>query len=83
MWTVPLKAKDKLSALVGEADIAHDAIQISRHGPVAAVTMSANDLEFPTQACARCRLGIAEALVRDDADYADNSEQIRRWYGLM
>lgn len=33
MWTVPLKAKDKPSALIDEADTAHEASQISRHGP--------------------------------------------------
>ncbi|WP_454560731.1 hypothetical protein [Mycobacterium haemophilum] len=33
MWTVPLKAKDKLSELVDEADAAHEAIQISCQGP--------------------------------------------------
>ncbi|SOJ54209.1 hypothetical protein MSIMFB_01708 [Mycobacterium simulans] len=35
-----------------------------------------------TRACPRCGLGIAVELVRDDADYTDNSEQIRRWFGL-
>ncbi|EUA42323.1 antitoxin RelB [Mycobacterium xenopi 4042] len=46
MKTVPLtEAKDKLSALVDEADTTHEIIQITRHGRVAAVIMSADDLE--------------------------------------
>lgn len=37
MKTVPLtEAKDKLSALVDEADTTHEIIQITRHGRVAA-----------------------------------------------
>jgi prevent-host-death family protein len=46
MKTVPLtEAKDKLSALVDEADTTHEIIQITRHGRVAAVIMSADDLD--------------------------------------
>jgi prevent-host-death family protein len=46
MKSVPLtEAKDKLSALVDEADTTHEIIQITRHGRVAAVIMSADDLE--------------------------------------
>jgi prevent-host-death family protein len=44
--TVPLtEAKDKLSALVDEAATTHEIIQITRHGRVAAVIMSVDDLE--------------------------------------
>lgn len=39
------EAKDKLSALVEEADSTHEIIQITRHGHAAAVLMSADDLE--------------------------------------
>ena len=46
MRTVPLsEAKDKLSALVEEADKTHEIIQITRHGHPSAVLMSAADLE--------------------------------------
>lgn len=46
MKTVPLsEAKDKLSALVEEADKTHEIIQITRHGHPSAVLMSADDLE--------------------------------------
>jgi antitoxin YefM len=46
MRTVPLsEAKDKLSALVEEADKTHEIIQITRHGHPSAVLMSAEDLE--------------------------------------
>ena len=46
MKSVPLtEAKEKLSALVDEADSTHEIIQITRHGRVAAVLMSADDLD--------------------------------------
>lgn len=46
MKTVPLsEAKDKLSALVDEADRTHEIVQITKHGRPAAVLMSADDLE--------------------------------------
>ena len=39
------EAKDKLSALVDEADREHEIIRITRHGRGAAVLMSEDDLE--------------------------------------
>ncbi|GAA4421158.1 hypothetical protein GCM10023169_13730 [Georgenia halophila] len=46
MRTVPLsEAKDRLSALVEEADSTHEVIRITRHGKNAAVLMSADELE--------------------------------------
>ena len=39
------EAKDRLSALVEEADTTHEIVQITRHGRPAAVLMSADDLE--------------------------------------
>lgn len=46
MKTVALsEAKDKLSALVEEADREHEIIRITRHGHGAAVLMSEDDLE--------------------------------------
>jgi prevent-host-death family protein len=46
MRSIPLsEAKDKLSALVEEADSTHEIVQITKHGRPAAVLMSADDLE--------------------------------------
>lgn len=46
MRTVALsEAKDKLSALVDEAEREHEIIRITRHGRGAAVLMSEDDLE--------------------------------------
>lgn len=46
MTTVPLsEAKDKLSALIEEAERTHEIVTITRHGRPAAVLMAADDLE--------------------------------------
>lgn len=46
MRSVPLgEAKDKLSALVDDAETTHDIMTIIKHGRAAAVLMSADDLE--------------------------------------
>jgi len=46
MKTVALsEAKDRLSALVEEAETTHEIVQITRHGRPAAVLLSADDLE--------------------------------------
>ena len=46
MTTVPLsEAKDKLSALVEQAERTHEIVTITRHGRPAAVLMAAADLE--------------------------------------
>jgi len=88
MKTVPLtEAKDKLSALVDEADTTHEIIQITRHGRVAAVIMSADDLESLNETLHALRTpGIAEELRQADADYAAGNtvagEEIRARYGL-
>src|ERR1700730_110146 len=88
MKTVPLtEAKDKLSALVEEADTTHEIIQITRHGRVAAVIMSADDLDSLNETLHALRTpGIAEELAQADADYAAGNtvsgEEIRKRYGL-
>lgn len=88
MKTVPLtEAKDKLSALVDEADTTHEIIQITRHGRVAAVLMSADDLESLNETLHALRTpGVADELAQADADYAAgktfSGEEIRRRYGL-
>lgn len=46
MTTVPLtEAKDRLSALVEQAEMTHEIVTITRHGRPAAVLMSVDDLE--------------------------------------
>lgn len=46
MKTVPLsEAKDKLSALIDDAESTHEIVQITKHGRPAAVLISADDLE--------------------------------------
>jgi antitoxin YefM len=89
MKQVPLsEAKDKLSALVDEADSTHEIIQITRHGRVAAVIMSADDLESLNETLHALRTpGLADELAQADADYAAgntvSSNEIRRRYGLQ
>lgn len=88
MRTVPLtEAKDKLSALIEEADATHEIIQITRHGRVAAVIMSADDLESLNETLHALRTpGVADELAQADADYAAGNtvsgDDIRRRYGL-
>jgi antitoxin YefM len=88
MRTVPLtEAKDKLSALVDEADTTHEIIQITRHGRVAAVIMSADDLESLNETLHALRTpGVAQELAQADADYAAGNtisgDEIRQRYGL-
>jgi antitoxin YefM len=88
MRTVPLtEAKDKLSALVDEADSTHEIIQITRHGRVAAVIMSADDLDSLNETLHALRTpGVADELAQADADYAAGStvsgEELRKRYGL-
>ena len=88
MKSVPLtEAKEKLSALVEEADTTHEIIQITKHGRVAAVIMSADDLESLNETLHALRTpGVVEELEQADADYAAGNtvsgEDIRRRYGL-
>jgi len=88
MKAVPLtEAKDKLSALVDEADTTHEIIQITRHGRVAAVIMSADDLDSLNETLHALRTpGVADELAQADADYAAGNtvtgEELRKRYGL-
>ena len=89
MKTVPLtEAKDKLSALVDEAETTHEIIQITRHGRVAAVIMSADDLDSLNETLHALRTpGVAEELTQADVDYAAGNtvtgEELRARYGLQ
>lgn len=89
MKQVPLsEAKDKLSALVEEADTTHEIIQITRHGRVAAVIMSADDLESLNETLHALRTpGVVDELAQADVDYAAGNtisgNDIRQRYGLQ
>lgn len=81
------EAKDKLSAYVDEAEKTHEIIQITRHGRVAAVIMSADDLESLQETLHALRTpGVAEDLAQAEADFAAgntvSAEAIGRRYGL-
>lgn len=88
MKSVPLtEAKEKLSALVEEADTTHEIIQITRHGRVAAVIMSADDLESLNETLHALRTpGAVEELEQADTDYARGNTvtgaDLRHRYGL-
>lgn len=88
MKTVPLtEAKEKLSALVEEADSTHEIIQITRHGRVIAVIMSADDLDSLNETLHALRTpGVVDDLAQADVDYAARNtvsgEDLRRRYGL-
>ena len=88
MRTVPLsEAKDKLSALVEEADRTHEIIQITRHGHPSAVLMSADDLESLQETVHwLSQPGIREDLEQARRDIAEGStvsgEDLRREFGL-
>jgi len=88
MKSVPLsEAKDKLSALVDETDTTHEIIQITKHGRVAAVLMSADDLESLQETLHALQTpGLVDELATADAEYAAgqtiSGEELRRRYGL-
>jgi len=88
MRTVPLtEAKDKLSALVDEADATHEIIHITRHGRAAAVLMSADDLDSLQETLHALRTpGLTAELAEADIAYAAGTtvsgEELRRRYGL-
>lgn len=88
MKTVALsEAKDKLSALVDEADREHEIIRITRHGRGAAVLMSEDDLESLRETL----FWLSQPGVRDDVDEArraaaegaaTSGEDLRARFGL-
>lgn len=88
MKTVPLsEAKDKLSALVEEADRTHEIIQITRHGHPAAVLLSADDLESLQETIHwLSQPGIREDLEQARRDIAEGNttsgDDLRAQFGL-
>jgi len=88
MKTVPLsEAKDKLSALVEEADTTHEIIRITRHGRAGAVLMSEDDLESLHETLhALSTPGLVDALHEAEREYKDGEtvggDELRRRFGL-
>ncbi|MCU1478876.1 MAG: prevent-host-death family protein [Subtercola sp.] len=88
MKTVALsEAKDKLSALVDEADREHEIIRITRHGHGAAVLMSEDDLESLHETLFwLSQPGIREDIAEAEKAVADgrttSAADVRARYGL-
>lgn len=88
MKTVPLsEAKDKLSALVDEAEATHEIIAITRHGRPSAMLLSADDLESLHETLywlSQPGLGasVAEAEREYDAGQITSGEDLRAEFGL-
>ena len=88
MRTVPLsEAKDKLSALVEEADSTHEIIRITRHGRSGAVLMSEDDLDSLHETLhALSTPGLVEALKQAERDHEAgdtvSGDDMRSRYGL-
>jgi antitoxin YefM len=88
MRTVPLsEAKDKLSALVDDAEATHEIITITKHGRPAAVLMAAEDLESLRETVYWLSTpGIRDTIAEADAAIAagdtTGSDQLRRRLGL-
>lgn len=88
MKTVPLsEAKDKLSALVDDADTTHEVVTITRHGRPAAVLMSAADLESLNETLywlskPGIREDLAEAQDAIESGNTVSSDELRSQLGL-
>lgn len=88
MKTVPLsEAKDKLSALVDEAGLTHEMVQITKHGRPAAVLISADDLDSLHETIFwLSQPGIREDIAEGRREYAErdttSGDELRREFGL-
>ncbi|GAA3801035.1 type II toxin-antitoxin system Phd/YefM family antitoxin [Cellulomonas soli] len=88
MKTVALsEAKDKLSALIDEADSTHEIIQITKHGHAAAVLMSADDLDSLHETLfwlsqPNVRQDIVDAREASTSGETTSGEDLRARYGL-
>lgn len=80
-------AKDRLSALVDEADREHEIIRITRHGRGAAILMSEDDLESLRETL----FWLSQPGIRDDVAEARraaavgetvSADDVRRQFGL-
>jgi antitoxin YefM len=88
MRSIPLgEAKDKLSALVDDAEATHDIITITKHGRPAAVLMSADDLESLQETVYwLSQPGIRDTIVAAEREYAEGAtvdgDALRGEFGL-
>lgn len=88
MRSVPLgEAKDKLSALVDDAESTHDIIAITKHGRPAAVLMSADDLESLQETVFwLSQPGIRDDIAAAEREYSEGTtvsgEVLRAEFGL-
>jgi antitoxin YefM len=88
MRSIPLgEAKDKLSALVDDAETTHDIITITKYGRAAAVLMSADDLESLQETVYwLSQPGIRDDIAQGEGEYAEGStisgEALREEFGL-
>jgi antitoxin YefM len=88
MRSIPLgEAKDKLSALVDDAESTHEIITITKYGRPAAVLMSADDLESLQETVFwLSRPGIREDIAEAEREYAEGStvsgDDLRNEFGL-
>jgi prevent-host-death family protein len=88
MRSIPLgEAKDKLSALVDDAESTHEIITITKHGRPAAVLMSADDLESLQETVFwLSQPGIREDIAEAEREYAEGStvsgDDLRNEFGL-
>ncbi len=88
MRSIPLgEAKDKLSALIDDAEATHDIITITKHGRPAAVLMSADDLESLQETVYwLSQPGIRDTIAAAEREYSENStvdgDALRDEFGL-
>lgn len=88
MTRVPLsEAKDKLSAMVEQAETTHEIITITRHGRPSAVLMAAEDLESLHETLFwLSQPGVAEAVAAArldvEAGKTTGAEALRAEFGL-
>lgn len=88
MRSIPLgEAKDKLSALVDDAEVTHDIITITKHGRPAAVLMSADDLESLQETVFwLSQPGIRDTVTAAERDHAEgltvSGDALRDEFGL-
>lgn len=80
------EAKDKLSAMVEEAERTHEIITITRHGRPAAGLMSADDLDGLPETLWLSQPGLREDIAAARHDVATgatiSSNQLRAEFGL-
>ncbi|WP_123029541.1 type II toxin-antitoxin system Phd/YefM family antitoxin [Mycolicibacterium stellerae] len=88
MRSIPLgEAKDKLSALVDDAETTHEIVTITKHGRPAAVLISAEDLESLQETVFwLSQPGIRDTIAAAEREYAEGStvdgDAIRDEFGL-